>query len=187
MKTIDTKSAAKPAQSFSITGHVVFATCVVALLVFGLGGWAAMANLSGAVVAPGTFVVERNVKKVQHSYGGIVAEINVKNGDHVEAGQVLLRLDPVQIRSEIAIIRSQLTELAARAARLTAERDNLPAVVLPAGFIEQSPDAATAAAGEIRLFDENRRTRESQKEQLRLRIEQKLPVCPRNVMPSTAS
>lgn len=172
MKTIGTKSAAKPDASFSITGHVVFASCVVAVLVFGLGGWAAMANLSGAVIAPGTFVVERNVKKVQHSYGGIVAEINVKNGDHVEAGQVLLRLDPVQIRSEIGIIRSQLTELAARAARLAAERDNLPAVVLPEGFSDQSPDAAKAAAGEIRLFEENRRTRDSQKEQLRLRIEQ---------------
>ena len=83
--TNSTAPAAAPAPSkFSIQGHLVFAGLVMGFLVFGLGGWAATANLSGAIIAPGSFVVERNVKKVQHSYGGIVSEINVRNGEKVE-------------------------------------------------------------------------------------------------------
>lgn len=164
--------AAIGGKDFSITGHIVFASAVVAFLAFGLGGWAAMAQLSGAVIAPGTFVVERNVKKVQHSFGGIVSQINVKNGDHVQSGQILLRLDATQISAELGIIRSQLTELVARGARLAAERDGAPALTLPPAFAEASADAKAAAAGETRVFTENRRMRESQKEQLNLRIEQ---------------
>ena len=121
--------------------HVVFASAVVEFLAFGFGGWAAMAKLSGAVIAPGTFVVERNVKKVQHSFGGIVSQINVKNGDHVQSGQILLRLDATQISAELGIIRSQLTELVARGARLAAERDGAPALTLPPAFAEASADA----------------------------------------------
>lgn len=158
--------------SFSIIRHIMFASFVMVFLVGGLGAWAATANLAGAVIAPGTFVVERNVKKVQHSYGGIVSEIGVKNGDRVQAGQVLMRFDATQIKAEIGIIRSQLTELVARSARLTAERDSRPDMVLPPAFAEQSADAMSAAEGEIRLFGENKKTRESQKEQLGLRIGQ---------------
>jgi HlyD family secretion protein len=161
-----------PVKSFSIVRHIVFASFVMVFLVGGLGAWAATANLAGAVIAPGTFVVERNVKKVQHSYGGIVSEIGVKNGDRVQAGQVLMRFDATQIKAEIGIIRSQLTELVARSARLTAERDSRPDMVLPPAFAEQSADAQSAAEGEIRLFAENKKTRESQKEQLGLRIGQ---------------
>jgi len=160
------------AASFSIRRHVLFAASVIAFLVLCVGGWAATANLTGAVIASGTFVVERNVKKVQHSYGGIVAEINVKNGDAVGAGEVLIRLDDTQIRAEIGIVRSQLTELRARSARLEAERENRESLVMPAGFAGSSESAAAVAAGEIRLFTENLRTRENQKQQLKLRIEQ---------------
>lgn len=165
------KSGGKRAR-FSIGRQVLFASTVMMLLAVGVGGWAATAALQGAVIAPGTFVVERNVKKVQHNYGGIVAEINVKDGDLVDARDVLLRLDPTQILAEIGIIRSQIVELTARRARLAAERDNLIGVMFPPGFVEQGEDARAAAEGEQRLFTENRRTRESQKEQLRLRIAQ---------------
>lgn len=164
--------AGKRRASFSIRRHVLFASFVMLFLILGVGGWAATANLTGAVIASGTFVVERNVKKVQHSYGGIVAKINVKNGDLVEAGDVLIRLDDTQIQAEIGIIRSQLTELRARAARLEAERDTRDSLTMPAGFEATSESAAAVAAGEIRLFEESRRTRENQKHQLRLRTEQ---------------
>jgi HlyD family secretion protein len=158
--------------TFSVRRHVMFATSVMLFLVLGVGGWAATANLTGAVIALGTFVVERNVKKVQHSYGGIVATINVKNGDMVAAGDVLVRLDDTQIKAEIGIIQSQLTEFKARSARLEAERDGRENLTMPVGFELTSETAAAVAAGEIRLFEESRRTRENQKQQLRLRIEQ---------------
>ncbi len=159
-------------KGFSVGGHLLFATFVIGLLIFGVGGWAATANLAGAVMAPGTFVVERNVKKVQHSAGGVVAEINVRNGDRVQEGQVLLRLDATQMRAELGIIQSQMIELTARVARLAAERDGVDTLTFPKGFVEQSADAAAAAKGEVRLFEENKRTKESQKTQLLLRIGQ---------------
>lgn len=158
--------------SFSIRWHIIFATSVMLFLILGVGGWAATANLTGAVIASGTFVVERNVKKVQHSYGGIVAKINIKNGDVVSAGDVLIRLDDTQIKAEIGIIRSQLTEFRARAARLEAEREHRETLEMPAGFEATSESAAQVAVSEIRLFNESRRARENQKQQLRLRIEQ---------------
>jgi len=159
-------------KKFSIWRHVAFSSFVMAFLAVACVGWAATANLAGAVIAPGSFVVERNVKKVQHSYGGIVAEINVKNGQRVEKGQILVRLEATQIKAELGIIRSQLTELVARSARLAAERDSLPVLAIPQAFLEQSADAKAAAEGERRLFQENKKTKESQKEQLGLRIEQ---------------
>ena len=164
--------AAKKASSFSIGKHVAFALLIMAGLVFGFGGWAATANLTGAIIAPGTFVVEGNVKKVQHSYGGIVSEINVKNGDHVQSGEILMRLDATQIRAELDILKLQIIELTARSARFSAESDGLESFVLPQAFLEQSAVAKAAAEGEIRIFEETRRTKESQKEQLRLRIQQ---------------
>jgi HlyD family secretion protein len=157
-----TKKQSQSNDSFSLSGYVVFAAVTMGGLFFGVGGWASTASLSGAVIAPGNFVVERNVKKVQHSFGGIVAEINVKNGDRVEEGQILMRFDAMQLRAELGVIRAQYTELAARTARLASERDGLPDLMPPAGFLEQGTDARLAMAGEQRLFEENRRTKESQ-------------------------
>lgn len=158
--------------TFSTRGHMLFGALVMALLVLGIGGWAASAHLSGAVIASGTVAVERHVKKVQHRDGGIVSLINVRNGDQVEAGSVLLRLDDTQIRAEIAIIDGQLTEFAARTARLVAERDGQDQFVLPADFVNTRKDADAVVSSEQRLFNENRKTRASHKEQLSLRIEQ---------------
>ncbi len=166
------RSASPGLEAFSVSRHIWFGSLVVAALVFGLGGWAAVAELRGAVVAPGSFVVERNVKKVQHSYGGIVAQINVKNGDRVDSGQVLLKLDATQIGAELGVIKSQLVELIARGARLAAERDNLPNIVWPRAFLQTYPNAQETADGEIRLFEENRSAKDGQKQQLRLKIEQ---------------
>ncbi len=157
---------------FSVGRHMAVATGVVAILIFGFGGWAYFAELAGAVVAPGTFVIERNVKKVQHSYGGIVSQINVKNGDRVEGGQILAKLDATQIRAEIGVIHSQLVEMIARAARLTAERDNLPEIAWDHEFFQKYLDAEAAATGEIRLFEENKAAKDGQKEQLKSKIAQ---------------
>ena len=93
------------------------------LLVFGgFGGWAATAQLSGAVIAPGLIVVESSVKKVQHSTGGIVGELLVREGDQVQAGRIVMRLDDTLTRATLGMIRSQLDALLAREARLLAEQ-----------------------------------------------------------------
>src|SRR6516165_9799831 len=64
----------------SMRRHLVAAIVVVLVLVVGVGGWAATAVISGAVVASGSLVVDTNVKKVQHPTGGIVGELRVRDG-----------------------------------------------------------------------------------------------------------
>lgn len=169
---IATPHTETPKRSFSIYGHMLFGTAVMAALIVGIGGWAASAKLSGAAISAGTVVVERHVKKVQHRDGGIVAAIDVRNGDIVKAGDVLLRLDDTQIRAELGIITSQLTEHMARSARLMAERDGLTAIDKPIELNAVGADGDKAFSGELRLFEENGKTRTSQKEQLKLRVEQ---------------
>ena len=122
-------------RSFGLGPRVVVGTLVIAALVLGVGGWAVTAKLAGAVISPGQVVVDDNLKAVQHRDGGIVSEIPIREGDVVQAGQVLLRLDDVQSRAELAIMRSQMLDLSIRKARLVAERDGLAAMTI-------SPDIA---------------------------------------------
>ena len=85
---------------------------MVAVVIGGVGGWATTTQLAGAVIAPGTIVVESNVKKVQHPTGGVVGEILVKEGSEVKDGDVVLRLDDTVTRSTLGVVRSQLDETA---------------------------------------------------------------------------
>ena len=100
------------------------------LLFVGAGGWAATAQLTGAIIAPGMVKVDQNLKSIQHRDGGIISEIAVKEGDFVTKGQVMLRLDDAETRAELSIVRTQLVELMAKQARLMAERDNLDAIMM---------------------------------------------------------
>jgi HlyD family secretion protein len=144
----------------------------IALLLIGLGGWAANAKLSGAVIAPGTVVVDSHVKRVQHPIGGVVGQVLVKNGDAVLAGDVVLRLDDTQTRANLGVYTSQLDQLTGRRARLTAERDGAPMIAFPQGFETSSKETAGIAAGERRLFEAQNRATEGQKAQIREHIEQ---------------
>ena len=145
---------------------------LVVVLVGGVGGWAATSQLSGAVIAPGTVVVESNVKKVQHPTGGVVGEIFVKEGGEVEVGQVVLRLDDTVTKATLGVVRSQLDELMARQARLLAERDDAEAVTFPEELTRRDAAVATALAGEARLFESRRTARTGQRAQLRERVAQ---------------
>jgi HlyD family secretion protein len=144
----------------------------IALLFIGLGGWAANAKLSGAVIAPGTVVVDSHVKRVQHPTGGVVGQVLVKNGDVVSAGDVVLRLDDTQTRANLGVYTALLDELTGRKARLVAERDSASTISFPQGFETSSSETAAIAAGERRLFDALSRANEGQKAQIREHIEQ---------------
>src|SRR3712207_6347403 len=109
----------------SIRLHVFLATMGLLVLVLGLGGLAGAVELSGAVMAPGSVIVDTHVKKVQHPTGGVVGEIRIREGAHVKAGDVVVRLDETVARANLAMITKSLDELAARQARLEAERDGL--------------------------------------------------------------
>jgi len=103
-----------------------------------LGLWAATASLSGAVVAPGQFVVNSYVKKVQHPTGGIVGELRVREGDRVKEGDLLVRLDETITRANLQLVSKQLDENLARQARLEAERDGAAEVALPTEFASRA-------------------------------------------------
>jgi HlyD family secretion protein len=147
---------------------------ITVLLIGGVGGWASTAQLAGAVIAPGTIVVESNVKKVQHPTGGVVGEILVREGDPVREGQLVLRLDDTVTRATLGAVRSQLDELMAREARLLAERDDSDALTFSAQLTARRGDVSVAAAvaGEEKLFESRKTARTGQRAQLRERIAQ---------------
>jgi HlyD family secretion protein len=158
----------------SIRRHIVAGSVLVAFIGFGLGGWASTAQISGALIAPGSLVVDSNVKKVQHPTGGVVGELFVRDGDHVKAGDMLIRLDETVTRANLAIVTKGLTELYARHARLAAERDGADTVAVPPELADNvdKPEVKEAMSSERRLFDLRRQDRLGQKQQLRERIAQ---------------
>ncbi|SCZ13553.1 HlyD family type I secretion periplasmic adaptor subunit [Microvirga guangxiensis] len=166
------KHAGTNNDDFRLGNRVTAGIALGALLVVGCGGWAAVAQINGSVIAQGTVKVDQNLKVIQHRDGGIVSQISVREGDVVQAGQVLLRLDDVQTKAELSIVRSQLSELVARRARLLAERDGFDGIPVPQEGAFLVSEADLISYGELRLFEGNRAHRESQKEQLQAEITQ---------------
>jgi HlyD family secretion protein len=164
----------KGAARASIRLHLIIGLAVVVVLAGGLGGWASTAEISGALIAPGSIVVESNIKKVQHPTGGVVGEVRVHDGDLVKAGDVLVRLDDTVTRASLAIVTKSLNGLWARAARLEAEQQGLDKVVFPPMLLEQAddPDAKDVMASEAKLFEVRTTGRSGQKAQLRERVTQ---------------
>lgn len=165
--------SARPTHT-SLRCHAVAGFLAVLLLVGGLGTWAAMTEISGAVIASGDVVVDSNVKKVQHPTGGVVGELLVRNGDRVHAGDVLIRLDETVTKANLSIVIKRLDELAARQARLEAERDGHEAIVFPRALADQSDniEVSKILTSEEKLFQLRKVARAGQAAQLRERISQ---------------
>jgi HlyD family type I secretion membrane fusion protein len=146
----------------------------VIILAFGvMGGWAALSPLGSAVMGPGVLAVDTNKKTVQHLEGGIIREILVHEGDHVEAGQVLFRLDDTQPKANVAIIENQLLTGLARQARLAAELGGRQ-IEFPAQLRSRSdsPDVARIMDDELKQFRERKGTLDAQIAVLQSRGEQ---------------
>lgn len=159
----------------SIYRHLLVGLVAGGILVGGLGFWARGTELAGAVIATGVVVVESDVKKVQHTTGGSVGELNVHDGDHVNAGDVLVRLDDTQPKANLAVFTKSLDELYARQARLEAENSSANSITLPDELLAQEttdPVVAHLLEGERRLFDLRLQARNGQKAQLRERTSQ---------------
>jgi HlyD family secretion protein len=118
----------------------------LAILVFGLGSWSAFARIAGAVIAPGTVEVEGNRQVVEHPTGGVIEAILARDGDRVEAGEVLIRFEGDKIRSDLAVTEGQLFELFARKDRLAAERDGLAAIEFDPELLARAKTSPEIAA-----------------------------------------
>jgi HlyD family type I secretion membrane fusion protein len=100
--------------------HIIF------LIIFGFGGvWSCTAPLGGAIVLQGRVVAEGKNRVIQHLEGGILKELYVQEGDRVEAGQIVAKLDTTQINAQLrsnmlqkAIARISLSRYRAEAAEL---------------------------------------------------------------------
>jgi HlyD family type I secretion membrane fusion protein len=137
-----------------------------------LGGWAAFAPLSGAIIAPGFVKVDLNRKVVQHQEGGIVREIRVRDGDRVSQGDALVVLDDVRVDATLDLLTTQLDNERAKAARLTAEaaygaRPSFPAELLKR---EKQPKVQEILERERALFRSRRDAVDSQTAALRKQI-----------------
>ncbi|MBB3565324.1 membrane fusion protein [Rhizobium sp. BK512] len=157
----------------SLNRHILAVWALSVALVGGIGGWAASTALSNAVVGQGTVIIDQNVKKIQHLTGGIVAELMAREGAHVEAGDVLLRLDSTSVRANLAIINGNLAQLYVRRARLQAER--VGAEFSPGDIGSDGMDVTAGKNlidGEVQLFDARRSSLIGMRKQLEERKEQ---------------
>lgn len=105
------------------TGRVGLLATLTAVLL--IGGFIANTTIAGAVVTSGILVVDSGAKPVQHPGGGVVAEVLVRNGAEVSAGQPVLRLDTSALTAKLTSSAIQLAQQSAQLARLVAERDDL--------------------------------------------------------------
>jgi len=154
----------------SIRLHLIVGLTVVVLLAGGLGGWASTTEISGALIAPGSVVVDSNVKKVQHPTGGVVGELLARDGDLVKAGDVVVRLDDTVTKANLAIVTKNLDGLWARAARL----QGLDKLTFPSMLLDRAddPDVKNVMLSESKLFEVRTFGRVGQKAQLHERVAQ---------------
>ncbi len=127
---------------------------IIGLFFLAFGGWAALAPLKSAAIAPGGVAVESNRKTIKHLEGGIVGEIEVRDGDVVTAGQVLIRLDDTQARVTLARLKGRTVAARALEARLIAERDGSDRILFPVSLTDNGGDRENAKtlAGQLKIF-----------------------------------
>lgn len=142
-------------QAWSVRQPLIVGLIGLALLLGGFGTWAVVVQISGAIIASGRIEVDQNRQVVQHPDGGVVEKILIAEGDRVTAGQILLVLDSTALRSELAIVESQLFEVMARRARFEAERDGRE-IIAPAPLLADAmaanADVANLVSGQQSLL-----------------------------------
>src|SRR5215217_6624658 len=152
---------------------------VIVLFVMVMAGWGALAPLSGAVIANGVLQAEGGRKAVQHPYGGVVAELLVREGEVVREGDVLMRLSDAEPRAQYDVLASERDTLLAAQGRLLAERDGATEPQFSAELTLRSHEAQVqqAMASELALmkarrdqFDTSASVLQQQKAQLSERV-----------------
>ena len=144
-----------PLHNESARGAIITGIGVLAVFFFGLGGWAALAPLNGAIIAPAVVKVEGNRKSIQHLDGGIVKELLVKEGGRVERGQTVVVLEDTQARAAVDVLSQQYDVSRAQEARLLAERDGAETVSFPDELSARlaDPEAAKILDTETKQFE----------------------------------
>ncbi|MEN0072821.1 MAG: HlyD family type I secretion periplasmic adaptor subunit [Paracraurococcus sp.] len=158
-------------------GTMVFGLLIFLVFVVGGAAWAVFAPLAEASIAGGPVKVEGTRRTIQHLEGGIVREILVRDGDKVEKGQVLVRLDDIQADAALETQRAQRWALMAQEARLRSEIARAPEVTFPPELINASnARALDSVAGQRALFEARVASLASQVQVFQARIDQQQAV-----------
>jgi len=166
------QAVARPSESLTKYAAAGWITLAIFFGVFGI--WSVTAPLNGAVVANAVVKVEGNRKGVQHLDGGIVKQLNVKEGDNVKAGDVLIVLDDTEARANFDVLQQQYMVLRATEARLLAEFNGDSTFTPPAG-IENDVDGIEQKSiwqAQSREFQSRRAAIESQRQVIQEKIRQ---------------
>ncbi|TMJ83986.1 MAG: HlyD family type I secretion periplasmic adaptor subunit, partial [Alphaproteobacteria bacterium] len=153
--------------------HVALAGWIIIALFFGgIGSWAAIAPLNGAIVGNAIIKVDGNRKSVQHLDGGIVKDLRIKEGDKVNSGDVLIVLDETQARAEYDVLSQQYMVLRATEARLLTELDHGSELVMPEDLKKEGSYFKSVWSGQVSQFDSRRAALEGQRNVIREKINQ---------------
>ncbi len=154
-----------PLEPLIIDGKVIREPSIRRLVMAGLAllgisvgsflGWGLLASLDRAAIAVGSIVVDGNKKTVQHLEGGILKDLLVKEGDFVQTGQVLMRLDATQVESAMAQLTNEHLGRLARIARLQAEQTGSRQIHFPPDLkaAQNEPSVAATMASQISLLN----------------------------------
>jgi HlyD family type I secretion membrane fusion protein len=114
--------------------------------------WGTLAPISGAAIANGNLQVEGRRQSVQHPYGGVIRQLLVRDGAHVEKGQLLLVLDDSDPRAKLDVLIADRDASRAAEARLMAERDGLAAPDFGVDPKDAKPALRQAMANEVAMM-----------------------------------
>lgn len=153
---------------------VLAGVAVVAFLFAGAASFSTLASISSAVIAPAVVAVAGHPKKVQHLEGGIVSNIQVRNGDSVAAGAILVQLDDTEAKANLEIVRRKIDELHALKERLKFEIADETEAPVPSADVLKSGglDVEDLWDDQARVFRARRQARIGRESQLNERISQ---------------
>ncbi len=147
--------------ALSVRGLLWLAGIALATLLLGFGGWASLTTITGAVIAQGQLTIEDERRIIQHPAGGVIDAIHIREGQHVDAGSLLLQLEGAELRSELIVMETRYAELMARRARVEAEREGREAIAFPESLramAAQHPEIQAELDGQRRLMEARRST-----------------------------
>lgn len=124
--------------SYDSTKIISFGLSIIFIVFILIGGWAAFAPLASSSVAMGTVSADLNKKTIQHLEGGILDTIYVKNGDKVTKGDILIKLQDVQIKAQLDILEIQYQDAIALLNRLDAHKNKLDSIVFSNDLINKN-------------------------------------------------
>ena len=133
-----------PPAPTSTRGPIVAGLLVAVVFIGGFLLWATLVPIASAVIAPGVVKVDSSRKTIQHLEGGIVSEILVRDGDQVEEGQVLVRLDKTRAGASLGVLQTGYDDALAQQARLFAERDGLAEIAFPEELLDRAQSGQVA-------------------------------------------